>query len=74
MRFRSGQGANRSDTRWYREDLQRRHGLKGALFRAAICATAHYSLRTTARPFRYSPSGNSMVIGWSGAAPRRSLM
>jgi hypothetical protein len=28
------QGTNRSDTEWYREDLQRRHGGKGAV----LCA------------------------------------
>ena len=38
----------------------------------ALLCSAH--LRTTTRPFKYSPSGNSMVIGWSGAAPRRSVM
>jgi hypothetical protein len=36
MRFVSGQGANRSDTSWYREDLQRRHGAKGAISCARI--------------------------------------
>jgi hypothetical protein len=30
MRFGSGQGANHSDTHWYRSDLQRSHGPKGA--------------------------------------------
>jgi hypothetical protein len=28
---RRGQGANRSDTLWYREDLQRRHRREDAL-------------------------------------------
>jgi hypothetical protein len=31
MDSRPGQGANRSDSRSYREDLQRRHGGEGAL-------------------------------------------
>ncbi|MDH3210154.1 MAG: hypothetical protein OEL91_07230, partial [Burkholderiaceae bacterium] len=31
MNSASWQGANRSDTRTYREDLQRRHGVEGAL-------------------------------------------
>ena len=31
MDSRPGQGANRSDSRSYREDLQRRHGCEGAL-------------------------------------------
>ena len=31
MDLRPGQGANRIDSRSYREDLQRRHGCEGAL-------------------------------------------
>ncbi len=31
MDSRPGQGANRSDSRSYRKDLQRRHGGEGAL-------------------------------------------
>jgi hypothetical protein len=31
MNSRPGQGANRSDSHSYREDLQRRHGCEGAL-------------------------------------------
>jgi hypothetical protein len=31
MDLASGLGANRSDTSWYREDLQRRHEAKDAL-------------------------------------------
>ena len=31
----------------------------------------HAGLRMMARPLRYSPSGNSSVIGWSGAPARR---
>ena len=41
MRFGSGQGANRSDTSWYREDLQRRHGPKGAISCVRICETGY---------------------------------
>jgi hypothetical protein len=41
MRFGSGQGANRSDAWWHREDLQRSHGPKGALSLAAISGTGH---------------------------------
>jgi hypothetical protein len=41
MRFVSGQGANHSDTKWYREDLQRGHGAKGAISCSAICGTPH---------------------------------
>jgi hypothetical protein len=37
MRFGSWQGANRSDTYWYREDLQRRHGSKGAISCERVC-------------------------------------
>jgi hypothetical protein len=44
MRCGSGQGANHTDTAWYREDLQRRHGLKGALSCAPICVTGHPGL------------------------------
>jgi hypothetical protein len=39
MRFGPGHGANRSDTSWYGEDLQRRHGLKGAISWVRICET-----------------------------------
>jgi hypothetical protein len=31
MHSARGLGANRSDTFWYREDLQRRHRVEGAL-------------------------------------------
>jgi hypothetical protein len=41
MNFGSRQGANRSDTRTYREDLQRRLGLKDAVLFAGICGTGH---------------------------------
>jgi len=41
MRSGSGQGANRSDTSWYREDLQRRHGPEGAISCAGHGAAAH---------------------------------
>jgi hypothetical protein len=41
MRFGSGQGANRSDTPWYREDLQRRHGPKGAISCGRICESGY---------------------------------
>ncbi len=34
-------GANRSDTEWYREDLQRRHGAKDAVLCAEQRATLH---------------------------------
>ena len=36
MDFWSGQGANRSDTRRYREDLQRSPGRKDAVFKCQI--------------------------------------
>ncbi|MNT11844.1 hypothetical protein D3C72_1467470 [compost metagenome] len=55
-------------------------GLAGSLANATELrcrrgqALAHRGFLTTTSPFRYSPSGNSMVIGWSGAAPRRSAM
>ena len=32
------------------------------------------ALRMTTSPLRYSPSGKLIVIGWSGAPPRRSWM
>ena len=38
---------------------------------ALPAACAAQRLRIT-RPFRYSPSGKSIVIGWSGAAPSRA--
>jgi hypothetical protein len=41
MDFGPGQGANRSDTCRYREDLQRRLGLKDAVLFAGICGTGH---------------------------------
>jgi hypothetical protein len=34
MDFWPGQGANHSDTQWYREDLQRCHGRKDAVLSA----------------------------------------
>jgi hypothetical protein len=37
MHFGSGQGANRSDTQRYHEDLQRRPGLKGAISCGRTC-------------------------------------
>ena len=40
MNSRSGQGANHSDTQWYRADLQRRHGREGAISCASICGAA----------------------------------
>jgi hypothetical protein len=39
--FASWLGANRSDTEWYREDSQRRHGAKGAALCAAISGADH---------------------------------
>jgi hypothetical protein len=41
MHFGSGQGANRSDTGWYREDLQRRHDPKCALLCSRESKTLH---------------------------------
>jgi len=41
MRFGSWQGANRSDAEWHREDLQRRHGPKGAISCAGMRETDH---------------------------------
>jgi hypothetical protein len=41
MDFAPGQGANRSDSRSYREDLQRRPGVKDAVLLAFICGTGH---------------------------------
>jgi hypothetical protein len=41
MDFVSGQGANRSDTRRYREDWQRSHGAKDAVSLTDIYETAH---------------------------------
>ena len=38
---------------------------------AAVVGAARRRVLSSTRPFRYSPSGNSIVIGWSGAAPRR---
>jgi hypothetical protein len=42
MDFGSRQGANRSDTGGYREDLQHRLGLKDAVLFAYICGTGHH--------------------------------
>ena len=39
---------------------------------AAPCKWGY--LRTTTSPFKYSPSGNWIVMGWSGAPPMRSTM
>ena len=39
--FGPGQVANRSDTFRYREELQRRLGLKDAVLFAGICRTGH---------------------------------
>jgi hypothetical protein len=39
--FASWLGANRSDTEWYREDSQRRHGANGTVLCAAISGADH---------------------------------
>ncbi|HMN76901.1 MAG TPA: hypothetical protein PKC97_12605 [Burkholderiaceae bacterium] len=41
MDLPSWQGANRSHTQWYGEDLQRRHGGKDAVLGAEQCETLH---------------------------------
>jgi replicative superfamily II helicase len=41
MDLASWLGANRSDTSWYREDLQRRHGAKDALSCSEISVAAY---------------------------------
>jgi hypothetical protein len=42
MDFELGEGANHSDTSWYREDLQRSHGLKDTISWPVICGTPHW--------------------------------
>jgi hypothetical protein len=42
MHFGSGQGANHSDTGWYREDLQRGHDPKGTVLCSIKSKTLHW--------------------------------
>jgi len=72
MHFGSWQGAKRSDTGWYREDLQRRHGPKGAISCGCICEMGYLgSVRTTCPTWMPKEKGNGPFFPVPGHADAR---